>query len=392
MKKSKLFVLGGLTLGLAFSLFGFSRMNNETQMVKAEGASGTVKVYLGPKWAEADCNISVYFFDDANNYKGWGSYVFAPKDTFEVDISYNFEWTPVNMVAVRYNSTYSAETWANNPWAEGLSETKWNQAPASGGYAFSDHMAVTGWDTGDVEYPYIASSAVSYGKKMDLVDVKLNGSHHFEYYSDSVTFADNEEFKIVFKNVWYNNYTLADVVNSNFHRENNDANIKCLVAGTYSLYFDSENKSVHITDPVLAAADKWAQDFLNGECSGSKSNWGTAASDFDALSSDAKALLVNEIHISNDANADTYIKQAIQRYDYVLQRFGIGNANTDEGGYQDFMGRVSGGKLSLAPIGYRNTISEEVTDSNVVTILFITVTLLAAATGFLVIRRRKHNQ
>lgn len=389
MKKSKLFVLGGLTLGLAFSLFGFSRMNNETQMVKAEGANGIVKVYLGNQWAEADCNISVYFFDDANSYKGWGSYVSAPKDTFEVDISYNFEWTPVNMVAVRYNPNYTAASWANDPWNN---DGKWNQAPASGGYAFSDHIAITDWSTGDVEYPYVASSAVGFGNKMNLEGVKLNGSNHFEYYSDSVTFAENEAFKVVFKNEWCNGYSLGDVVAGNFSRENDGADIKCLVAGTYSIYFDSDSKNIHITDPVLAAADKWAQDFLNGQCSGSKSNWGTAASDFDALSSDAKALLVNEIHISNDANADTYIKQAIQRYDYVLQRFGIGNANTDEGGYQDFMGRVSGGKLSLAPIGYRNTISEEVTDSNVVTILFITITLLAAATGFLVIRRRKHNQ
>lgn len=392
MKKCKLFCLGGLAFGLAFSMVGLSKINNQAQMVKAEGASGTVKVYLGNNWSSAACNISVYFFDDANNHNGWGSYVAAPQGTFEVDVSYNFDWTPVNMIAVRYNSTYSAETWAGNKWGENISDSKWNQAPSSGGYAFSDHMAVTGWDTGDVEYPYVASSAVGYGKKMDLVDVKLNGSHHFEYYSDAVTFADNEEFKIVFKNVWYNNYTLADVVNSNFSRENNDANLKCLVAGTYSLYFDSENKSVHITDPVLAAADKWAQDFLGSECSDSKENWGTAASDYAALSSDVKALLVNEEHIANDANADTYIKQAIQRYDYVLQRFGVHDDNTDAKGYQDFMGRVSAGKLSLAPMGYRTSLGEEIADSNSLIVTFISIALLAAATGYFVIRKRKHNQ
>ena len=390
MKKRKLFTLGCLTLGLSFATFGFAKMDNNAQIAKADGASGVVKVYLGPNWSSADCNISVYFYVN-ENVNGWGSYVAAPAGTFEVDISYNFEWTPTNMIAVRYNSSYSAETWSGDQWGDKHGDSKWNQAPASGGYALSDHIAITSWDTGDVNYPYVASSAVEYGNKMNLEGMKLNKQSHLEYYSDSVTFADNEEFKIVLNNDWCNGYSLSDFVTGKFSRENDGANIKCLEAGTYSLYFDSVSKSVHITDPVLAEADQWAQDFLSSGCSASKSTWGTAASDYAALSPEAKALLADEEHIANEPVAEGFIKQAVQRYDYVLQRFGVNNANTDEAGYQDFMGRISAGKLSLAP--NRAPVFEEVLGENTGTIAITLLALTGFAAGslFFLLKKRKVN-
>ena len=107
---------------------------------------------------------------------------------------------------------------------------------------------------------------------------------------------------------------------------------------------------------------------------------------------ESKALFVNEEHISNDANANTYIKQAVQRYDYVLERFGINNANTDEAGYEDFMGRVAAGKISLAPRMFPMSIGEEISDSSTMVTLLVTIALLSVATGYLVIRRRRNNQ
>ena len=387
MKKRKLFLALGLSFAFVFGLGATLSINRDVQAVQAEDASGTVKVYLNSNWSEAACNISVYFFDDAAGKNGWGSYVAVPQGQFEVDVSYNFDWTPKNMIAVRYNPNYSQQDWESNRWGN-----KWNQAPESGGYALGDHITITGPNSGETAYPYIGSSAVSFGNKMNLEGVKLNGSNHFEYFSDAVSFAENEEFKIVYNNEWCNGYSVADVVTNNFSREDDGANIKCLVAGTYALYFDSYSKSVHITDPVLAAADEWAQNFLNGGCTASKGGWATAADDFDALLPESKALFVNEEHISNDANANTYIKQAVQRYDYVLERFGISNANTDEAGYADFMGRVAAGKISLAPRMFPMSIGEEISDSSTMVTLLVTIALLSVATGYLVIRRRRNNQ
>ena len=387
MKKGKLFLALGLSFTFAFGLGATLSLDRDVQAVQAEGASGTVKVYLNSNWSEAACNISVYFFDDDAGKNGWGSYVAVPQGQFEVDVSYNLDWTPKSMIAVRYNSNYSQQDWESNGWG-----SKWNQAPESGGYALGDHITITGPNSGETAYPYIGSSAVGFGNKMNLEGVKLNGSNHFEYFSDAVSFAKNEEFKIVYNNEWYNGYSLADVVTNNFSRENDGANIKCLVAGTYALYFDSYSKSVHITDPVLAAADEWAQDFLNGGCTASKGGWATAADDFDALLPESKALFVNEEHISNDASANTYIKQAVQRYDYVLQRYGVNAANTDEAGYEDFMGRVAAGKISLAPRVFPMSIGEEISNSSTIVTLLVTIALLSVATGYLVIRRRRMNQ
>lgn len=391
MKKRNLFVLGALALGLGFSVRVFSEDANYAQMVKAEGVSGEVKLYFGDNlWSKDACNVSVYFYNETDyspKKEGWGTYVSVSQGQFEADVSYNFDWTPNKMIAVRYDANFSQSSWEGNRWGDGGS--KWGQAPSDGGYNLADHISITDWNYGDTEYPYVVSSETSWGSKLDLNGVKLNGEKHFEYFSDSVSFVENEEFKIFTHGDYCNGYSLADVVQGYFTRENEGANIKCVVSGTYSLYFDSINKSVHITDPALAAADKFAQDFLGANCDASRSNWGDLADEFNALSPEAQALLVDEEHVSHDANIEGYIKRAVQRYDYVLERYHINSANTDELGYEDFMGRAT--KINLSPRMNPISIFAEGESSNAIVATLIIVSLLATGGALLFLRKRKSN-
>ncbi|MBO7614509.1 MAG: hypothetical protein J6T15_02255 [Bacilli bacterium] len=390
MKKGKLFLALGLSFAFAFVAGRALNIRDEVKAVKADtpAYSGSFFVqkndgdmkYTGSK-------LVAHFFDNSEPQNtAWGEAVWNTEHTYQkYEWSLNFEPTQFIVLRVDGNNWNVSNPWGNVWCRTGNinladSDVVWMAGNASEG---------GNWGVYSMETLVIDDGGVQLAE-LDDYKVKPNGEGLEAF--GKVSFEDNQKFyikKTIDGDNQYNNYSCLDGISSNLRYFGNY--IEVLEAATYELYFDFNGNTTYLTDPVVAEADEWSQAFLGTECSDSKSGWGTYASTYAALSPEAQALLAAKEHIGKDDATDTEITRAIQRYDYVLQRYGVNAANTDEDGYADFMGRVAAGKISLAPRAFTMAIGEELTDSNTFVTIFVTIALLSIATGYLVIRRRRIN-
>ena len=391
MKKRKLF----LALGLSFAfVFGVGKGLNIHDEVK--GVAADTPAYSGEFFIQKNdddmkytgSKLVAHFFDDSSpKNTAWGEAVWNTSHTYQkYEWSLNFE--PTQFIVLRVNGN----DWnVNDPWTNiwcrtgdinlAGSDVVWMAGNANEGGNWGVYsMETFVMDDGDVQLA-----------ELDDYKVKPNGEGLEAF--GKVSFEDNQKFyikKTIDGDNKYNNYSCLDAISGNLRYFGNY--VEVLEAATYELYFDFNVNTTYITDPVVAEADEWSQVFLGTECSDSKSSWGTYANTYAALSPEAQALLAAKEHIGNNDATDTEITRAVQRYDYVLQRYGVNAANTDEAGYEDFMGRVAAGKISLAPRMFPMSIGEEISDSSTMVTLLVTIALLSVATGYLVIRRRRNNQ
>lgn len=392
MKKGKLFLALGLSFAFAFAAGKALNIRDEVKAVKAD-----TPAYSGSFFVQKNDDDSKYtgskfvahFFDNSSPQNtGWGEAVWNDGHTYQ---KYNWalNFQPTKFILLRVNG----DAWSiSDPWANVWSRTG-NMDMANADVVWitknAGEYSVNEWGTYSMETLVMDDGGVQLAE-LDDYKVKPNGEGLEAF--GRVTFEDNQKFyvkKTIDGNNKYNNYSCLDAISGNLRYFGEY--IEVLEAATYELYFDFNGNTTYITDPVVAEADEWSQAFLGTECSDSKSGWGTYASTYAALSPEAQALLAAKEHIGKDDDTDTEITRAIQRYDYVLQRYGVNAANTDEDGYADFMGRVAAGKVSLAPRAFTMAIGEELTDSNTFVTLFVTIALLSIATGYLVIRRRRIN-
>ena len=389
MKKRKLFLALGLSFAFTFAVGKALNIREEVKVVKADTPAYSGKFFIQKNDSDSKYTGSkfvAHFFDNGSPQNtGWGEAVWNDGHTYqEYDWALNFQ--PTKFILLRVNG----DAWSiNDPWNNVWSRTG-NMDMANADVVWINKNAgeysTNEWGTYSMETLVKDDGDVQLAELADK-KVKPNGEG-LEAFGEAV-FEDNQKFyikKTIDGDAKYNNYSCLDAISGNLRYSSNY--IEVLEAATYELYFDFNGNTVYITDPVVAEADEWSQEFLKNECSGSKSGWGGYATSYAALSPEAQALLTGKEHIGNNDATDTEITRAVQRYDYVLQRYGVNSANTDELGYEDFMGRVSAGKISAAPRQFAS-ISEEITESDTITILLISVTLLTVAAGYLVIRRRK---
>ena len=321
-------------------------------------AKGTITIdTTGGDWATNDGgqNLSVYFTDGTN--EGWGEYVFCAKEQYLVEVSYDLNFAPTKMTAWRYSNWYGKDKWTANPTCTG--DDSWGKWNTSYELAYSENanIVIGSWDTdkgcnyAEIRYAYIHGShydggdSGSWGTLAYLNGVKLNGSNHAEYFGD-YTFVQWQAFGVkFFDGDWCVNYTVDEKIAGAFVNYQEGGNIFCAVAGTYSLYFDRNSSSIYINDPAYALADEWAQTFLgtgdNACASVTMAGWSTFATSFGELSEEARNLMADLPYVDEKAEPTTYYAKAVQRYDYVLKRYGTTS-------YADFMGRVESGKLSLS--------------------------------------------
>ncbi len=322
-------------------------------------AKGSITIdTTGGDWAANNSdgsgqNISVCFTDGTN--EGWGDLVYCSFHQYLVEIPYDLSFVPTKMTAWRYSNWYDDE-WATDPKCigEGHAWGKWNTSYELA-YSENANIVIGSWDSvklcnsAEIRYAYIHGShyggdAGSWGNLAYLNGVKLNGSNHAEYYGE-YTFVVGQAFGIKFYDSdWCVNYTLDSKITGAFIT-NGGGDIECAVAGTYSLYFDRNSSSIYINDPAYALADEWAQTFLgtgdNACASVTMAGWSTFATSFGELSETARNLMADLPYVDEKAEPTTYYAKAVQRYDYVLKRYGTTS-------YADFMGRVESGKLSLS--------------------------------------------
>ena len=106
-----------------------------------------------------------------------------------------------------------------------------------------------------------------------------------------------------------------------------------------------------------------------------------AKTEYDKLSTEAKALFVAEPHVAHDAQTTTWLAKAAQRYDYIIERFGTNP-------YNDFIGRINSQHI----VPHQGAIINSITNSSSATTIVIIITVVAtlSVVGFVVFKK-KHN-
>ena len=229
---------------------------------------------------------------------------------------------------------------------------------------------------------YVGAESDSWNASAGFVfrNAKINNGN-FELFGDFDLAAD-DQFKIVQGTSYYGNYSTHVSLSETFVGGGSN-NIGCAVAGTYSLFHKLSDHETYITTPTLAAADEWAQEFLGANCEATKAGWSSAATSYDTLSASVKALFVAEEHVGKDETTATYYQAAVQRYDYVLEMYGVSS-------YADFMGRVAAGKVTPKT---SNTILNVNNNNGVVLLVVITsIIAISSVTFVLVLKKRKYSK
>ena len=295
--------------------------------------------YEGSKDTQAG-KAAVYFYD-GSSHKGWSKSFALKSGTGNVYVvEYTLSFTPTNMIVVRLknsageNPGWSDQAYSNQtvdlPLADATSLSSW-----TGSKVNCNQWAVTGNVYTSVDN--FANPKVSF--TVDTVEI-VETSH--PQVCGQVTLEKNEEFKVVnvADNTWSGYYGCPAALDSAFEggsktQLDGSNNIKCLIAGTYDFYFDTETKKTWITRDDIVDADGWASYFLaNVGCDENgvnlPSGWSACAAEYAKLSGDAKDYVYAG---TADENGDN-LGRALARYDYAvshhagLTRFIVNSSST----------------------------------------------------------------
>ena len=342
-------------------------------------------------------SLVAYLFNDTRN--AWIDPVVNDGKTYQ-ELTWSLDFTPTKIIILRVNTA----AWSkSNPWNNVWSRT--------GNVTLTDTEVIwmrgtageyTSGDWGSFSCVATVKGGASDSWTTATVDkvlgkIKTDGNK-IEVY-DSVNFPANTYFKVVKGSDWYGNYEAHESIASNLNGGGSN-NIHNIAQATYEVYFNYESPSVYITDPVKADADEWSQAFMSGGCTtattGTKAKWGSHASSYAALvtkyGSAFSNIFVTAEHVDYKDTAVGYVAEAMQRYDYVLELYGVNDANTDALGYQDFIGRVAANKVTpnLYSRVALSLFGNNDNNGAVVSIIVISLVSISALAGLLYIRKRKH--
>ena len=322
-----------------------------------------------PEWEGDNAKFAFYYFNATAD--GWSDFAVEMKGQNDIYLaSYELEFTPTNVVAVRLNSDATVPDM----------EKKWNQTQDLTYYP-SGAVEVTGWDQSNS-----SSSPLAIAKVLDeevlLDNYKRNISGNPEHYNEEVALKVGDEFEIKLGDTSSHTFTTHKTVEDAFSINGDKLHVN--KAGTYAFYFDATTHNLYITDPILAAADDWAQSFLGENCTATKSGWETLGQAYGNLPAKSKLLFQAVPHSEPSAEVEGFIAKAVQRYDYVLVLYG-----TDS--YADFMERIEAGKLTL-PQSVSNALFLN-GDNRSMTILLVLAGVAAATlTGAIVYAKKRKNR
>ena len=379
-------------LGLGVGV-GLASMNQELKEARAVGASGKITIdCTGGDWSTnaGGQKFSVKFTDGGANTE-WGSLVTTSQYVYLAEVPYNLSFTPTKMTAYRYNPALNEKDWEADK-----TTSVWNKTSELD-FTENGNIIIGSWDTdhNNATVGYWGIAGTSKGTSWEWTDplemftgAKKNGSNHVEYYGE-FTFTQWEEFLVYDGSSYYKTATFSDYVDDSKWGEH-EGNIQYQGAAdiTIRIYFDRNNGSIYITDPVHADADEWAQSLLGNNCTDTKNNWSTLSTSYaDYVTKYSTAfsdIFVNETHVDHLVDVTSYVSKAVQRYDYVLERFGRTS-------YADFIGRVAAGKVTPLNV---NAIQENIDSSINVAIVIVasSIAVLALIGGYFYFRKRKEDR
>ena len=393
MKKTKFFIA---LSSFAMAAAGFAALGSSAKKadpVKAgDSYTGSIIIqkndndmrYTGSK-------LVAYFFDD-NSHTGWGTAV-NNTDTRYQEYSWSLDFNPTTIIVLRVDG---ANWSSSNPWSNVWCRTG-NQTLSGFDVLYMNGNATEGGNWGTYSVDAVVKGGASDDWTVQTINttlnhVKISGKDSLEVYGD-VSLPANSYFKVVKTNSeWCGAYTADASIASNLSNSES-GNIHNVAAADYEFYFDYDYKTTYITDPVLAAADEWAQTFLGANCTATKSGWTSAASDYAGLDTAVKNKIKTQAHIDHKASAEGYVAQAVQRYDYVLELYGVYDASENPDGYTDFLQRansyVTPGRLQSS--GVFANLNQ---DSSAIVPIIVVVSLVSVSTlgSLLIIKRKRAHQ
>ena len=154
--------------GLAFGI----NQSNPGRVLATESLNGTITIDTSYRWADAHddgegCHVAVYFYAGelgtaTPTNTGWSSYVYVAKDQAKTTVTYNLDFTPDYMIAVRYSNWLNEtgeDSWTNNKWR---SDTwgKWNQTQD---LPFRENgiFIITDWNYAYDSYIYFVTNSLT---------------------------------------------------------------------------------------------------------------------------------------------------------------------------------------------------------------------------------------
>ena len=351
MKRKSIVITTSLAMLLGLGIAGGLSVNRavkSSRVVKADtstvlGDSGKIFLQLNTnEWKSSSSKIGLYMFNNSVSKSAWGGYVTPSGTSRYVEYSYDLDFTPNQCIAFRVSSdapamgqwlfddnrsdsriysTTNDTTFDNVVWLGNYyTDSKWTE---SGAY---DINAVVKGGNAD-EWSVATVDAA-------LTNVKVNGSDKLEVYGE-VALPANTYFKVVKGgSKWCGAYTFHSSISNNLSG-GGESNIHNTAAATYEFYFVYNDETVYITDPAMAAADEWAQYFLNHvgcDANGVNlpSGWSACANEYAKLSGDAKDI----VYGTTGNESGNYLEQAVARYDYAvahhagLSRFIVNSSDT----------------------------------------------------------------
>ncbi len=365
---------------------GLSAKN--AQEVKAAESAGTLYLKLDSVWTDTTTQIGLYFYNSETNAFGT---LQTPKGGQYLDYTYSLDFVPTYCIPMRVVKATS--NWGSNIWdsddlysrTEGLSIDEETFIYLGEHYTDSKWTNCSSYSpTGHIyggEYQNWTETTISQSFNSNY---KVTSSGQLEVYGSAT--LDSCSFKCEFDNTWSQTWSCHSSLSSALGGASGSGNLDLATAGTYMIYYNVSSTNVYVTTAVLAEADEWAQVFSAGMvCDGqgniTTDSWSTLATDYENnVSAEAKALFVAEAHVEHDAETSTYLAAAVQRYDYIIEKYGTST-------YNDFMGRIAAGKISAA----NNSMLSNNNNINYVPVIIIvsSIALVSVLGAALMIKRRK---
>ena len=383
MKKTSILkFLVGITLAASAAFAVGSALNSKkAELTYAADYSGRIFVQKNDNDMKYTGSKLVAYFFDNNSHNAWGSAVQNDGHTYQV-YTWTLNFEPTTIIMLRVNGSWSE----NNPWTNIYCRT--GNVSLSGADVLwmkgdSGEYTPEKYGTYSMETTVVSDSGATLAS---LDEYKVaNGGESLEAFGE-VNLSANQKFyikKTIDGDAKYNNYTCLDLISSNLKKSGDY--IQVTNAADYEFYFDFNGKTLYITDPVIAAADEWAQDFLeNVGCdptgATAPSGWAGEVSRYNSITD---GRVKDKIYSATANRTGTYLEQAVYWYDYAiaahpeLTKFIKNSSNVV--------------RASNVQVGYGPFVSNSQNTNTIAIIVIISLVSVTAIGGFFFIRKRKEN-
>ena len=358
------------------------------------------------KVIKAKADNETTFYLDCTGFDGWDNAQSVCLHAYKSDGNVN-DWIEATKAGDNYWSVskdvtgYTGVEWYrcdSGNTGNHYNKQSWLAFPSSNFY-----YEVKGWDDPGDNKQWSAPAAWSLtGSSSASLSSHKFDADGYQFYATSISLATNAVIQFTNGTKTTGFADLRDVGNGQTAKEkglvvdDGTGKVKVVKGGSYDIYVNCITGKVWMQSDAATDADHWAEAFLNDGCTtantGTKAKWEDHKTSFDALTEGAKNLLKNEEHVEHDVVVSGNVKLAVQRYDYVLQRYGVNDANADANGYKDFMGRVSSGKLTLSAITIPYSIVENNASNTAIIIVVVSTISLLGLAGFFFIKRKKESK